>query len=45
MLITDQLESRDGRYSIETLSSIAWKNEFDFFEMDMTMIFGSMKRR
>ena len=34
MLITDQLESRDGRYSIETLSNIDWKNEFDFFEMD-----------
>ena len=35
MLITDQLESRDSRYSIETLSNIAWKNEFDFFEMDI----------
>ncbi|GIQ96297.1 MAG: hypothetical protein CM15mP1_1930 [Methanobacteriota archaeon] len=35
ILITDQLESRDERYSIETLSNIAWKNEFDFFEMDI----------
>ena len=34
MLVTDQLDSREGRYSIEILSSIAWKNEFDFFEKD-----------
>lgn len=34
MLVTEQLDSREGRYSIEILSSIAWKNDFDFFEMD-----------
>ena len=33
-IVTSQIDSRDGRYSIETLSSIVWKNEFDFFEMD-----------
>ena len=33
-LTLDQIDSRDDRYSIEKLSSIAWKNEFDFFEID-----------
>ena len=33
-IVTSQIDSRDGRYSIETLSSMVWKNEFDFFEMD-----------
>ena len=31
----DQLGSDDGSFSIEALSSIAWKNDFDFFEMDI----------
>ena len=34
LLVTDQLNSRDRGYSIEALSAIAWKNDFDFFEMD-----------
>lgn len=34
MLTIDQLQPNDRGYSIETLSSIAWKNDFDFFEMD-----------
>ena len=34
VLVTDQLNSRDRGYSIEALSAIAWKNDFDFFEMD-----------
>ena len=34
VIVTSQIDSRDGRYSIETLSSMVWKNEFDFFEMD-----------
>ena len=33
-VITSQIDSRDGEFSIETLSSMVWKNEFDFFEMD-----------
>ena len=34
MLVTDQIESRNNRHTIETLSNIEWKNEFDFFEVD-----------
>ena len=33
-VITSQIDSRNGEFSIETLSSMVWKNEFDFFEMD-----------
>ena len=30
----DQISSDDSGFSIEQLSSIAWKNEYDFFEID-----------
>ena len=44
----EQISTGDmGEYSIEFLSGIAWKNEFDFFEMDsnndMMIDYGKLK--